>query len=323
MMQQGRLLVVGAGAIGSAFAGFLARAGEPVVLYGRGAHFQAVRARGLGLEGIWGEHPGIPVPTLAEGEAWSGPDPEAVLLAVKAYDTATAAEEAARLVGPETLWVSLQNGLGNCEILAERFTPERVVGGRVIFGARVPEPGRTAITVCAAPVMLGPLTTAAPDPLVERVLALAGRIERAGIPCRPTDRIASYLWAKALYNCALNPLSALLRCPYGRLAEQAETRDLMRRVVEEIYRVAGAESVSMLHADADAYFRYFLEEELPPTAAHHSSMLQAVLAGKRTEIEALSGEIVRRAARHGLSAPVNALLADLVRALECMERRGA
>ncbi len=306
-------LIVGAGAIGTAFAGFLARTGRPLVLYGRGPHWQTIRRDGLHLEGIWGDYPAVSIPTLGETEAWAGPAPEAVFIAVKSFDTDSAAAVAGRFAGRDTLIVSLQNGLGNCEILEVRFGRERVVGGRVIFGSLAPAPGTTRITVCAAPVMLGPWPAGAPS---ARMDALAREIARAGIPCQSTDRIQAYLWAKVLYNCALNPLSALLRCTYGDLAGHRETRELMRRIVEEVYAVAAAAGVAMLYPDAESYWRHFLENEVPPTRAHRSSMWQAVEAGKRTEIDAMSGEIARQAQRYHVPAPVNAMLTDLVHVLE-------
>lgn len=312
-MDSRSILVFGAGAIGSAFAGFLARAGSPVVLYGRGPHWEAVRRGGLDLEGIWGDHAGVSVATLGEGEPWPGPAPSAILLAVKSYATEIAAHAAARFADEDTWFVSLQNGLGNCEILEARFGRRRVVGGRVIFGAMLPRPGAVRITVCAAPVMLGPWPEGAPS---KRLSALADAIDRARIPCRTTDRIRAYIWAKVLYNCALNPLSALRQCTYGQLAENPETRARMRQVVEEVYRVAAAEGVEMLFHDAESYWWHFLEEEIPPTAAHRSSMLQAVEAGKPTEIDALSGAIVKLAEKHGLPVPINRELAESVRELE-------
>ena len=308
-----RLLVFAAGAIGSAFAGFLTLAGEPAVLCGRGAHLAHIRRHGLSLSGIWGEHPRVPLETLFTNEAWSGPPPAAVLVAVQSFDTAAAAADLQRFLGPDTLVVSLQNGLGNCETLAGALGAARIVGGRVIFGARLSQPGHVEITVSADDVVLGPIPG---GPAPPRVAALVERVRRSAIPCRTTHRIESYLWAKVLYNAALNPLSALLRCPYGALAEHEETCRLMRRVIDEIYAVAAAESVPMLEPNADAYWRRFLEREVPATVAHRSSMLQAIEAGRRTEIDAISGEVVRRAAHHEIDVPVNAMLADLVRVLE-------
>jgi 2-dehydropantoate 2-reductase len=307
-----QFMVLGAGAIGSAFAGFLALAGERVTLYGRGSHLEEIRRNGLSLDGIWGQHQSISVNTLFPGEN-SDFIPDAILLAVKAFDTESAIEDAQKLCNNDPLVVSLQNGLGNCELISRRIGSSRTVGGRVIFGVTIPKAGHATITVCADDVKLGPVEDGPPMEIVERI---AQSINSSGIPCTPTSRIDAYIWGKALYNCALNPLSALLRCPYGELGEHAETRDLMRTAIDEIYAVANARGISMLRPDSDSYWGHFTNNELPATRAHRSSMLQAIEAGKITEIDALSGAIVRMGQEHNVPTPVNQMLWQLVSVLE-------
>ncbi|HEY8491054.1 MAG TPA: ketopantoate reductase family protein [Dehalococcoidia bacterium] len=311
-----RFLVMGAGAIGSVFGGLLARAGHQVTLVGRDPHMTAVARHGLRTSGIWGEHHVTGLEAVTSPPRDGGPY-DAVLLTTKAYDTVAALRAAAPALagGPDV--VSLQNGLGNLEAVAEAAGPERTLGGRVIFGAEVVEPGHVVVTVCADDVAVGSPGNRAP---ADRAARLAAAFAEAGIPASVTDRIESLLWAKLLYNASLNGLSAVLGVPYGALLEQEETRSIMGRLVAEAFAAARAEGVALPWESPEAYRRTLFEELIPATAAHRSSMLQDIARGRRTEIDAINGAVVRVAERHGLDAPANRLVTELVRARERLAR---
>jgi 2-dehydropantoate 2-reductase len=190
---------------------------------------------------------------------------------------------------------------------------DRVLGGRVIFGAEVPSPGCVRVTVIADPVLVGaPVTDDAA--LDARARAWAERFDAAGIPSRYTDRLLAELWAKVLYNAALNPLGALLGAPYGRLAEDPDARATMDDVIDEGFAVARGVGVALAWATPMEYRRTFYGRLVPSTADHRSSMLQDLERGRPTEIEAINGWVVRRGAECGVPTPANALLARLVRA---------
>jgi 2-dehydropantoate 2-reductase len=232
---------------------------------------------------------------------------------VKSYDTRSAAEAVAPLAGPDTLVCSYQNGLGNAEALAEAVGWERTVGARAIFGAYLPEPGAAAVTVIANPTALG---TYHPATSVDRVRAMAGTMDAAGIPTVFTTDIRRVLWAKVAYNCALNPLSALLDVPYGALLETDHTRELMREVVGELYAAAAAMNIALDPPGAEAYERLLFEDLIPPTAAHYASMREDLRLGRRTEIDALNGAIARYGREHGAPTPTNTTLTRLIHARE-------
>ena len=142
---------------------------------------------------------------------------------------------------------------------------------------------------------------------------VAADLNRAGIPTREVNDILTHLWGKVLYNCALNPLGAILGVPYGALGDNPQTRGLMRRIIEEIYQVADARGVPLGHADAGAYVKFFLENLVPATASHWPSMWQDLQAGRRTEIEALNGAICRYGEAVGVLTPYNDAISRLVR----------
>jgi 2-dehydropantoate 2-reductase len=307
-----RYLIIGAGALGSVFGGLLQRSGQSVTFIGRGRHFEQARAQGLTIDGIWGEFPVGPLTATADEPAASPPY-EVILLCVKSYHTEEVCRLARGRLAPGGLIVSVQNGLGNLEIIAQEFGVPRTTGARVIFGAQVSRPGLVTVTVYAAPVLLGPLV---PGPPPEPLPRLAAELNRAAIPTEVVDQIMPHLWDKVLYNCALNPLGAILGAPYGSLGDHPETRELMRRLIAEIYQVARARGLALQYPEAAGYFRHFSENLVPPTAAHWPSMWQDLQAGRRTEIEALNGAICRYGREAGVPTPYNETLSRLIRFLE-------
>jgi 2-dehydropantoate 2-reductase len=314
-----RVLVAGAGALGSVFGGFLRCAGHEVTLLGRAAHLDAIAAGGLRIDGIWGAHHANGFAVAREPGALQGPF-DAVFVPVKAYDTAAIATAVAPLLAADGVAISLQNGLGNVETLAAVFGPARTLGARVIFGAMVDAPGRVRVTVFADPTAIGAL-----DPSVLPARNAAARrwaalIDAAGVPAEYTDRLAALLWAKVFYNAALNPLGALLAVHYGALPEQAESRALMDAVIDEAFAVARAEGVPLPWSTAAAYREEFYGRLVPATYDHRSSMLQDVERGRRTEIDAINGEVWHRGAAHGIETPVNATLTRLIHLVETTRR---
>lgn len=308
-----KVLIMGAGALGTILGGFLARAGHAVTLVGRPAHMDAIRTDGLTVTGIWGNHQISGITTSSSVDEVSASGFDVVFVTVKSYDTAAAIAQVVPLLHDHTLVVSYQNGLGNAEAIAEQVGWARVVEAMVIFGVQIPEPGRVDVTVIARPTALG----AYPDgPDAERVQALAQALDEAALPTVYSDSIAGELWRKVAYNSALNPLCALLNVPYGRLPELEETRAIMLEVVSELYAVAAARGVAMEPPSPEAYMTLFYEKLVPPTAAHYGSMHEDFRLRRTTEIDALNGAIVRFGENAGVDCPANRMITRLVKARE-------
>jgi len=304
-----RYLIVGTGALGSVFGGLLRHQGQAVAFMGRGPHFEQITTRSLTIDGIWGD--------FAVGPVARHQDPsdryEVILLCVKSFDTQEACRQIRGLLAPGGIIVSMQNGLGNLEIITREFGAASTIGARVIFGAQVMQPGLVRVTVYAEPVLVGAVAADYPwQPLAQAVEDL----NRAGIPTRQVEDILTHIWGKVLYNCALNPLGAILGVPYGALGDNPHTREVMRLLIEEIYRVAGAKGIALGFAEASGYFDFFLKNLVPATANHWPSMWQDLQAGRRTEIEALNGAICRYGEAAGVPTPYNDVVSRLVRFLE-------
>ncbi len=291
----------------------MAGAGHRVTLVDPGPHMAVIAERGLRVTGIWGDHcfTGIDARTTTDG-LMPG-DFDVIFISVKSFDTAAALDTAAPLVDENTLVCAFQNGLGNMEQVVERFGWARTVGARVIYGVRATEPGAINVTVIASPTALGAMR---PDGPVDRVREIAAAMDAAGLPTVYSDRVETLLWAKIAYNCALNPLSALLDAPYGKLPEIPEARRMMDSVIDELYAVGRARNVLLDPPDPDAYRELFYNRLVPATVAHYASMHEDFARHRRTEIDALNGAIVRMGAESGVPCPLNAWLTDLIHARE-------
>jgi 2-dehydropantoate 2-reductase len=243
----------------------------------------------------------------------------AVFICVKSSGTAAAVEDLAmsRLIDKDTLIVSLQNGLGNLERTREIFGPHVSFGGRVIFGSEFREPGKVYVSVWADDVLIGGPAGSHGRKNGEK---LAAELTRCGIKTGFTDDIEAALWGKVLYNVGLNPLSALLEVPYGELGLEKNANNLLEHSIREAFRVASRET-ALSWKDEDEYLDVFFQKLLPATRSHHSSMLQDLESGRETEIEAITGEVIKRAGKYGIPVPVNETIYRLLKAKVGMKRK--
>ncbi len=309
-----RILVFGAGAVGSVLGGLLARSGHAVTLLGRGEHMVAVRERGLSIEGIWGTHHVTGIATANLPREISDSTFELVLLTVKSYDTLAAIESMRPLDDSRLAVLSVQNGFGNTQALAAAFGARRVFGARIITGVELPEPGRVVVTVSADDIRLGP--PAGEPEMMNQAAELGAILKAAGVPASATNQYREFLWSKVLYNCSLNPLGALLRATYGELVENPGTCGLIERIIDESFAVTRACDIPLFWDRADEYRQHFFNELIPPTARHYPSMLRDLDRRGRTEIDALNGAVVRLAADRGVDVPVNQSLTAMIKLRE-------
>ncbi len=314
------VLVFGLGALGHVFAAFLQRAGHRVVGIGRPKVVEVVRQQGIAVTGIWGEFQ-IKLSGVYESvDKINAENFDLILLTVKSYDTQTAVEALRPIVGEKTILVCAQNGYGNYETAAQILGDEHVVLARVIFGAELLAPGQVKVTVCADDIRIGSPKGVIPRTRLEEI---AGCLSDAGIRTQVTEKIISYLWDKILYNCALNPLGAILEVPYGVLGDIPALRTIMDEIVKEIFTVAKVHQVPLFWNTPEDYLNHFYSRLLPPTRNHHSSMLQDIRRGKRTEIDALNGAIVSLGKKAGVDTLVNETITRLIKAKEqlCKQKK--
>jgi 2-dehydropantoate 2-reductase len=299
------IAVIGPGALGCLLGALLWEAGEDVRL----VDYRPERVAFLRQQGVWLQTPAgaghkIAVPLALPQEL--GPA-ELTIMAVKAHQTRVAAPELRLLTAAAGLALTLQNGLGNLEIMASEVGPERLLAGVAILGVTREAEGRIILAGRATVIIGVPAGSQVSPAELDRI----GRVlRRAGLDCREETDIEAVLWEKLLINVGINPLTALLRVPNGALPELPEVWDLAVAAAGEALAVARAAGLN-LTVDPEARLRQVCQA----TAVNRSSMLQDVLAGRPTEIEALNGQVSARGRALGVPTPVNDLLTSLLRAL--------
>ncbi len=305
-------LIYGAGALGQTLGCMLASDGNQVTLILRDRFVETIRANGLSVTGIFGDYhvaaDALTLTTSITGREGSHYD--AILLTTKSYDTRAAAEDLATLQGCDCPVVSMQNGCGNIEQLVELFGPERSFGSSVITGFEITSPALVTITVSADAIHLG---SAVGGTIPKPAATIAGAIARAGLPCIAVKDIYQALFAKLLYNCALNPLGAVLGVNYGALGDVPETRTIMDAIIDETFAVASAMGAKLPWQDPEQYKTYFYETLIPATYDHRPSMLQDLEQGKPTEVEGLVGYVSTNGTSHNIETPYCDLLGSLIR----------
>lgn len=300
-----RVAVVGGGALGSLLAAKLAPCCDLWLVTGWTEHAAAIRCDGLTLVDLDGSERTVAV-AVAEGPEAVPAAVDLALIAVKSHDTPRAAHKAAQVLAADGLAVTLQNGLGNLEAIAEVVGPERAAQGVTTMGATLLGPGRVRYAGA------GPTHLAGRPDQAARLDAVADLFRCAGFEVHRADDVTALVWGKLVVNAGINALTALLRVPNGALLEIPPARALMAAAALEAAAVAAACGVALPFADPVAR----VEQVARATAANRSSMLQDVLRGAPTEIEVINAAVVREGQRLGVPTPVNQVLADLVRSLE-------
>jgi 2-dehydropantoate 2-reductase len=289
-----KLAVVGAGGVGGYFGGRLALGGHDVALLARGPHLAALRERGLQVRSAKGD---FTVDVAASDEATDIGTVDVVLFCVKSYDTETAARWLMPLLRDDTAVVSLQNGIDNEEKIAAAVGPEHVVGGAAFIFSSLAKPGMISHTGGPARIVFGELT----GERSSRVERLMEACREAAIDAEVPPDIRVVLWTKFAFICATAGLTAAVRLPLGEIRGSAESWRMFRRIVAEIVALAQAEGVPLGDDVVDAQVDFAASLE----PGSYSSLYNDLVAGKRLELDALHGSVVRRAARRGLPVPAN------------------
>jgi len=279
--------------MGCLFAARLARSGARVYLIDhRPERMRRLEQSGITVETNEGE---IRDNAQMRAEIPAGLD--LILVLTKAYSTASLR------FPPAAPILTLQNGLGNAEILASIAGSDRILAGTTTEASTLIAEGRVRHTAHGT-TLAGSWTTC---PAGEAVHLL----DKAGFHARVTESPGQAIWEKVAVNAGINPITALLNIPNGRILDLIEARELMRGLVTEAAETAGTEGYRFEHSLPEDAERVCLA-----TASNISSMLQDIRAGRQTEIEAISGEILRRAMQAGLSVPRTSTIYQLIRGLE-------
>jgi len=302
-----KVCILGAGALGCAIGASLGEAGSDVWLVNRSqAHVDALRASGLTLVGSDGERT---VPVKAVTRCSDVGLADLVIVLVKSLDTREAIAGAAPLIGPDTTVLSLQNGLGHEDILADVVGRERVIAGKTYAGGVLLGPGRIIAGTRGKATCIGELDGS----VSERIRAIAAEFNRAGLATTVSTNIMGMMWDKLLINVATGALSGITRLAYGDLYAVPEVQEIALAAVAEAMAVARAAGIELETTRPEqAWLR--AAEGLPPE--FKASLLQSLEKRSRTEIDFINGSVVRWGERYGIATPVNRTLVACIKGIE-------
>ncbi|MDQ7819345.1 MAG: 2-dehydropantoate 2-reductase [Armatimonadota bacterium] len=289
-----KIAVVGAGAIGGYYGALLQDAGCEVTFLARGEHLRALREQGLRLEDVGSPARVLPVRAVDRADAIGPVD--LVLFAVKSYDTEAAAAHLPPLLGPHTAVLTLQNGVANVEVLAERVGREHVLGGACYIFTSVPAPGVIRRTGGPRRIVFGELDGSRSP----RARAIEQALAATGVPVELSDRILVELWEKYLFITAQGGMTALTRLPVGVLRSTPATFEMYLDVASEVAAVGRAHGVPIPPGERDRVRRF--ADALDPDS--YSSLYTDLTRGRRLELDALVGYAVRLGQRYGIPTPM-------------------
>jgi 2-dehydropantoate 2-reductase len=302
-----KTVILGAGAMGSVMGGLLARGGNEVVLVDVAKEIvHAIEQDGLKIEDKTGQH------SIVKLKATKDPSQigitDLLIVFVKCYHTETAVRQAAPMIGPNTIVLSLQNGWGNADLISKLTGPERLLVGVSYHSAVLLGPGHV-LHAGQGPTYLGELDGRAST----RVNAITELFGSAGISITASSNVLNEIWSKLALNAVTLPTSASIRITADQLLRTPEMERLMEGLLTEVVAVARAQKISLNFDERWQAIRNLLSKLAPNTKG---SMLQDVEHRRQTEIDVINGAIIEAGARFGIPTPYNQSMLCLIKTLE-------
>jgi 2-dehydropantoate 2-reductase len=297
-----RIAIVGSGGVGGYYGGLLARAGQEVIFFARGAHLQALRDHGLQVKSVHGDFNVAPVQATDNLAGIGAVD--WALVCVKAPDIEQAARSLLPMVGSETAAVNLQNGVDAAERLAAVIGMEHVVAGATWISSAIEAPGVIHQMSDFRRIVIGEMD----GRITPRIQALQAAFQQAGLTIELSSDIRKVLWTKFVFISGTSGVGSLTRLPIGSYRNLPETRRIIVGLMREVEAVGRAEGVA-LDADVVDKALAILDGSAP---AIKPSMQRDVETGRRSELEAIIGVIVRKGQALGVPTPLAETLYGLL-----------
>lgn len=300
-----KIAVLGAGAMGSLYGGWLSKSGQDVTLIDvNQAHVDAVNQNGLSIQSAEGTET---VAVKASQAADVKEIPELIILFTKTIFSKSALDSARHIVGDKTWVLSLQNGLGNDRLISEYIPYERILVGTTDFPSGFIEPGNIFVKGKGTTKMM--TASGMEEPFLNQ---LADVLNKAGLNCVITKDVFVSIWEKVAFNSAMNALTAITRLKLGDLASVSEGTELAYTVAKEVVKTANKKGVK---ASEDRVLA-LMAKDFVDHANHMPSMLQDVLATRQTEVDFIDGAVVKEAEELGLEVPATKALYQLVKVIQ-------
>ena len=305
-----KVAVIGAGGVGGYFGARWAEAGLDVTLFARGAHLEAINSKGLLLHSPLGD---VRVDVPAVGSASEVGEVDVVVVATKAWQLASLADVMDPLVGPDTTVFGLQNGVEAADVLSTSVSPLRVLGGTCRIISFIEGPGVIRHAGIDPHVTIGERGAGGSVPIE----SVAEALDNAhGLTVEIADDIGVALWQKFLFFAPLSGLGSITQAPIGVFRSVSESRALLERAVEEVYDLATTKGVGLPPESVEKTLQFI--DGLPADGT--SSLQRDFRDGVRTELDALSGAVVRLAAEVGVEVPVHTFFYSALLPLELKAR---
>ncbi|WP_405305282.1 ketopantoate reductase family protein [Methanobrevibacter sp.] len=311
------ILIIGAGAVGIGLAASVKSQGADISIFARGKTACAIRENGIERCGLFAHYSfgSEEINVYEDYESIESDLFDYVFITSKTTaneDIAQNLNQNKRILKENGKIIIFQNGFGNDEYYLKYFSKKEVFSARVITGFRRPKRHISEVTVYTEPILIGSLQHESPESLEE----IADMITDSGIICELTDEVDKYLWAKMLYNCALNPLGAILDVNYGKLTESEYSRQIMDKIIDEIFEVINAAGYSTLWDSSDEYKDIFYSKLVPDTYGHYSSTHQDIQRKIKTEIESLNGKVIELGMKNNVDVSANRIIYNLIKTIE-------
>jgi len=288
-----KILIMGTGGVGGYYGGLLAQQGNEVTFISRGAHLYAIRHEGLKVKSVHGDF------TVSPANATEDPakvEPvDLILFCVKTYSTNEAAEAIRPAVGPQTVVLSLQNGVEAAERIGKIVGPEHVLGGVTWLSSAVEAPGVIRQVSQFRRIVIGELNGGRS----ERTQSIYEVLNQTGITVEISENIQKILWTKLVFIAAVSSVGSLTRMPMGDYRAIPETRSLLASIMQEVEAVARAQGIN-LDGDVVQNWLKFVDDAAPQMKP---SMQLDVETNRRTELESMIGVVSRKGRELGLATP--------------------
>lgn len=301
-----KFVIVGTGGVGGYFGGKLAKSGEVVWFLARGKHLDTMRANGLAINSTDGNWI-VPSGAMTDNPAEIGVV-DVILFCVKSFDTESAARQLDPMLSDETIIISLQNGVDNEEKIQHTIPRGVVLGGVSYIYSTITAPGVITHTVGPTRIVFGELKKKE-DETSQRANQILGTMTKAGINATLADDIHSELWKKYIFIAAVGGMTALTRLPLGDILGVTESREMLADAMRETDAVARAKGVNIPPGFVEQIFEVLKKYD----NNSRSSLYHDLVHGRRIEIEALSGTVVKYGKELGIPTPVHrAMYASLL-----------
>lgn len=316
-----KILIYGAGAIGIALGTFLKEGNAQVSFLASEKTGEIIKENGIKRDGIFGEYI-VPANDILVYTNCNEIEEkyDYILVTVKTTANAEVSEELnknKKILKESGKIVIMQNGWGNDKEYLNYFSKKKIYSARIITGFERKTRNNSTITVHAAPLIIGSLY----NEDIKAVEPLANILNNMGMPSEASNDVGKALWAKLLYNCALNPLGAIMKMNYGKLIESIYTRNIMDNLIEETFNTMINSGFSTYYSSSNEYKEDFYNKLVPNTYNHRASTLQDMEKGIKTEIDSLTGIVIELAHKNNVNVPYSEFIYNTIKGIEDLRHK--